>query len=145
MTPVRPTVIASKKVLTTPSTASSGKVDAPKKTASPRTPAKPAAKLAVTASSTKKPGKTATTGSSKNLAEKASTGKSATGKASGSKAPAKSITVGTPTAITAEQRHKMICEEAYYRAERRGFSGGDPEADWVDAEVEIDRMLSGKR
>lgn len=44
--------------------------------------------------------------------------------------------------ITPEQRERMIAEAAYYRAERRGFQGGDPGQDWLDAEVEIDRMLS---
>jgi hypothetical protein len=36
----------------------------------------------------------------------------------------------------------MIAEAAYYRALARGFSGGDPLADWLEAEAEIDRMLS---
>jgi DNA repair exonuclease SbcCD ATPase subunit len=35
----------------------------------------------------------------------------------------------------------MIEEAAYYRAERRSFSAGDPVADWLEAEAEIDRML----
>ena len=43
--------------------------------------------------------------------------------------------------MTAEQRRCMICEAAYYRAERRGFSGRDPAEDWVEAEAEIDRMF----
>jgi len=36
----------------------------------------------------------------------------------------------------------MIQEAAYYRAERRGFTGGDPVADWLKAEAEIDRLLA---
>lgn len=35
----------------------------------------------------------------------------------------------------------MIAEAAYYRALRRGFNGGDPVDDWLDAEQEIDRAL----
>ena len=40
---------------------------------------------------------------------------------------------------------QMIQEAAYFRAERRGFSGGDPVADWLAAEAEIDAMLSAAR
>ena len=43
--------------------------------------------------------------------------------------------------ITPEQRYQMIAEVAYYRAERRGFIIGDTAQDWLDAEVEIDRIL----
>lgn len=45
--------------------------------------------------------------------------------------------------ITAEQRCRMIAEAAYYRAEKRGFTGGDPNQDWLQAEMEIDRHLNG--
>lgn len=44
--------------------------------------------------------------------------------------------------VSSEQRYCMIAEAAYYRAERRGFSGGNPLQDWVEAEAEIDRLLS---
>lgn len=40
-----------------------------------------------------------------------------------------------------EKRNQMIAEAAYYRAERRGFQGGDPAADWFEAEAEIDRSF----
>lgn len=43
--------------------------------------------------------------------------------------------------FTPEERHRMISEAAYFRAERRGFVGGDPCADWLDAEAEIDSMI----
>jgi hypothetical protein len=43
--------------------------------------------------------------------------------------------------ITAEERHAMIREAAYLRAEQRGFVGGSPEADWVLAEQEVDERL----
>lgn len=36
----------------------------------------------------------------------------------------------------------MIAEAAYLRAERRGFSLGDPLDDWLAAEREIDTLLS---
>jgi hypothetical protein len=49
-----------------------------------------------------------------------------------------------PSAIDPGERHRLIREAAYYRAERRGFEGGDPTDDWAAAEAEIDRMLSPK-
>lgn len=44
-------------------------------------------------------------------------------------------------AVTPEQRYRMICETAYYRAEQRGFIGGSAEQDWREAEIEVDQML----
>jgi len=44
--------------------------------------------------------------------------------------------------ITASEREQLIAEAAYYRAERRGFQGGDPVQDWIEAEVEVERTLS---
>jgi hypothetical protein len=35
----------------------------------------------------------------------------------------------------------MIAEAAYFRAERRGFNGGDTVRDWCEAEAEIDAQL----
>ena len=43
--------------------------------------------------------------------------------------------------ITAEQRYRMICDAAYFRAERRGFIGGNSAEDWAAAEAEIDSLL----
>lgn len=43
--------------------------------------------------------------------------------------------------ITPEERYLMIAEAAYYRAESRGFVGGDPARDWVEAEAEIKMRL----
>lgn len=39
------------------------------------------------------------------------------------------------------QRRQMIAEAAYFRAERRGFSGGDAVRDWCEAEAEVDARL----
>lgn len=39
-----------------------------------------------------------------------------------------------------EQRERMIAEAAYFRAQQRGFQGGDPLDDWLQAEAEIDRL-----
>jgi hypothetical protein len=37
-----------------------------------------------------------------------------------------------------ERRHRQIAERAYLRAASRDFKGGDPVADWLAAESEID-------
>lgn len=47
----------------------------------------------------------------------------------------------TNQTMTADQRYSMIQTAAYLRAEKRGFQGGDPVQDWVDAEREVDAML----
>jgi hypothetical protein len=56
---------------------------------------------------------------------------------------------GTPPAIATapqagidtEQRQRLITDEAYLIAERRGFQGGDPAQDWVEAERLVDYRL----
>lgn len=35
----------------------------------------------------------------------------------------------------------MIAQAAYFRAEKRGFVGGDPLRDWIEAEAEVDADL----
>jgi hypothetical protein len=45
-------------------------------------------------------------------------------------------------ATNSQMRHDMIARAAYYRAEKRGFSGGSELEDWLEAEAEIDRTLS---
>ena len=40
-----------------------------------------------------------------------------------------------------EQRQGMIAEIAFRRAQDRGFQGGDPETDWVEAERELNESL----
>jgi hypothetical protein len=44
--------------------------------------------------------------------------------------------------VSADQRHTMIAESAYRRAEARGFQGGDPVQDWLEGEKEVDALLS---
>jgi len=46
--------------------------------------------------------------------------------------------------ITPEQRFNMIAEAAYFMAEKRGFSSGDPASDWLCAESEIDQTLTNQ-
>jgi hypothetical protein len=43
--------------------------------------------------------------------------------------------------VTAEERHRMIAEAAYFLAQERGFTGGDPVSDWIEAERKVDREL----
>lgn len=46
-------------------------------------------------------------------------------------------------AVSAEERYRRVAEAAYFRALARGFNGGDPLEDWLAAEQEINRTLSG--
>ena len=46
--------------------------------------------------------------------------------------------------ISPEERMKMIAEEAYYLAEKRGFSHGNEVADWVAAEQLVDQKISSR-
>ncbi len=41
----------------------------------------------------------------------------------------------------ASTREQMIAVAAYFRAQQRGFRGGNSEDDWLAAEAEIDAML----
>lgn len=50
--------------------------------------------------------------------------------------------VDTKSAVTSEERRRMIAEAAYLKAEKRGFVGGDPNEDWLTAEAEINKILS---
>lgn len=105
----------------------------------------------------------AATTTKKPAAVKASAPAAASAKPAAKKAPAKpaaakttaakpvssKVTANKPKApklkVTPEQRHFMIAEAAYYRAERRGFEGGYEWQDWMDAEAEIERMIQGKK
>jgi hypothetical protein len=43
--------------------------------------------------------------------------------------------------VTPEERHRMIAETAYFLAQERGFTGGDPVSDWIEAERRVDQQL----
>jgi hypothetical protein len=47
--------------------------------------------------------------------------------------------------VTPEERWHMISEAAYYRAEKRGFVGGDSAEDWAEAEAQIDAELAKRK
>lgn len=74
------------------------------------------------------------------MATTASTAHPKRARAPRSSTPKKAAT--TAAAISAEQRRGMIAEAAYLRAAARGFGGGDPVADWLESEREVDALLS---
>lgn len=43
--------------------------------------------------------------------------------------------------VTPEQRYRMICDAAYFKAESRNFAPENEVQDWLDAEAEINRLL----
>lgn len=47
--------------------------------------------------------------------------------------------------IPAREPHEEIAEAAYLRAERRGFNGGDPLLDWLEAEKEVLGRIDAKQ
>ncbi len=53
----------------------------------------------------------------------------------------KTTTSKSNKSITAEERWQMISEAAYFLAEKRGFSGGNPCDDWTRAESQVDALL----
>jgi hypothetical protein len=48
---------------------------------------------------------------------------------------------GHGSSIDAEVRQRMIAEQAYLIAERRGFQGGDAAEDWAKAEEQVNHRL----
>lgn len=54
---------------------------------------------------------------------------------------AANLRMGSGGPVDTAERARLVAEAAYLRAERRGFSGGDPQQDWLEAEAEVDRML----
>ena len=107
-------------------TPSSDKTRAPKKAGAKKAPAAKAGAI---------------TASAKQAApKKAPAKKAAVKKTSPKKAqrPAPAV----PSRITHEARWHMIAEAAYWRAEKRGFSGGGEVGDWLAAEADIDGQLA---
>jgi hypothetical protein len=48
------------------------------------------------------------------------------------------------SALTPEQRYKMVQDAAYFIAEKNGFQAGSMDY-WIAAEAEITALLSGKK
>ena len=49
--------------------------------------------------------------------------------------------VRSDKSVSIKERRRMIEQAAYFRAQNRGFNGGDPVEDWLAAEREIGRLL----
>jgi hypothetical protein len=117
--------MATKKTISTTKKAATPKGAAPAVTknaeTAPKTPAAPATKNAPHAASpaAKAPEKTAAP----------------------AKKVAKSAAPKPATTVTPEERWQMISEAAYFLAEKRGFSGGNPCDDWAQAEQQVDTEL----
>lgn len=67
--------------------------------------------------------------------------KAVTKKPAAARKPAAKPASGTQPILAPEQRRYYVEVAAYYIAERRGFHGGSQLDDWVQAEIEIDRLL----
>ena len=59
--------------------------------------------------------------------------------------PPDSIVTRSAAFIEPDERQALIADGAYFRAERRGFDPGHEIDDWLEAESEIDEMLSRNR
>jgi hypothetical protein len=91
--------------------------------------------------------KKSSTGRTKAKPKAAPKAKSTTAKAATAAKPvAKRVTVKKPRAKKTmpvagpDERRRMIAEAAYYKAQARGFGGGDEVADWLAAEAEVDAL-----
>lgn len=58
------------------------------------------------------------------------------------KTPAKSKLVKEAAGLSEDQRNNYVQVAAFYIAERRGFTPGNPAEDWAAAEIEIDRLIA---
>lgn len=67
--------------------------------------------------------------------------KPTTKKVSASATKLKPSTAPAPV-LTAEQRTHYVSVAAFYIAERRGFTLGNPADDWLAAEAEVDRLIA---
>lgn len=105
---------------TTPAKAATGK----NKEASRRAPAKPATQQGARVD----PSRESARASKKNHARAGGTGRK-----EGAPARAK--------VITPAERVALISDTAYFMAEARGFAGGDPARDWLEAERQVDERL----
>ena len=52
--------------------------------------------------------------------------------------------VKQPPLETRKSREETIAENAYFRAQRRGYAPGHEEEDWLAAEAEVDEQLRPK-
>lgn len=75
-------------------------------------------------------------------AEKAAASRRGTPSKAGEVSASKGVPgASTGVTVSAETRRTMIAQAAYLRAERRGFTSGSEEEDWLSAEAEVDALL----
>ena len=131
-------VVAAKKTTAKPAAA--------KPTVKAASPAKATEKAAVAAPKVVPPKKVGTVKKAAPAADKTSAPKPAAAepksKAVKAKTEAKTHTE-VIFLVTDEQRYRMIAEAAYYRAERHHFQS-DHLRDWIEAERDIDMLLTGR-
>ena len=85
----------------------------------------------------------------KKPAAKKTAARKTTAKTAAAKTPEPKKVVGKKTAarkrpakqISAQQRHELVAQAAYFRSESQGFLG-DAAADWLAAEAEVDARLA---
>jgi hypothetical protein len=117
-----------------PSTATAVENTAPKKAATAKAiAAKPVAAKKVVAAVAKPAAKAAATPVAKPAA------KAAPASVGASKAKPKAA---AKPALSADQRNNYVEVAAFYIAERRGFTLGNPADDWSAAEAEVDRLIA---
>ena len=63
-------------------------------------------------------------------------------KASPKKIVSKKKTTNRKIKVTLEQRHKMICEAAYYISLEKSFETVNPTEDWLEAEALINKICT---
>ncbi len=44
--------------------------------------------------------------------------------------------------VTMEERRQWVATAAYYRAQRRGFTPGQEDMDWLEAESEVEAQIA---
>ena len=97
-------------------------------------------KKTVTAKTAKKKATAKTAAQKKSATKKAAARKTAAKKPTTKKAARKKQTGKGKIKVTNEQRHKMICEAAYYISLDKTYETINPTEDWLQAENAIDQI-----
>ena len=58
------------------------------------------------------------------------------------KQAAKKVEIVKSSPMDDKTFHELVAREAYLRAEKRGFNGGDPVHDWLQAEKDVSEKLN---
>ena len=66
----------------------------------------------------------------------------ATNKQATKQATKKTVARNSKIKVTREQRHKMICEAAYYISLGKSYKTVNPTEDWLQAEAAIDKICA---